>query len=202
MGIDSNSISVTVLAPAFYSSYYNVRYLMLSAQRHGVEVRWYGLNEQFKGWVDTHVTRLKAELERVETSHVLFTDASDALFLRGMDEIIRRYKGMGAPGLLVSVEDDGLNAGGWMGRVSEAKKALAVIEKQTDGDPQLRWRHAVEQGMVMVDLDMEDRVFQVGFGVDDKLNGCLLHFAGGYTDPEVGKKELIEPTWLRLGYGK
>jgi hypothetical protein len=29
---------------------------------------------------------------------------------------------------------------------------------------------------------------------------CLLHFAGGYTDPQVGKAALIEPLWKALGY--
>jgi hypothetical protein len=31
---------------------------------------------------------------------------------------------------------------------------------------------------------------------------CILHFAGGYTDPEQGKALLIEPTWNALGYDK
>jgi hypothetical protein len=29
---------------------------------------------------------------------------------------------------------------------------------------------------------------------------CVLHWAGGYTDPAIGKAPLIESLWKELGY--
>lgn len=218
-------MSITVLAPAFYTDpEWSTRYLRRSAERHNVPITWYGTGEPYRGWHDVQLVRLLAELRKVTTSHVLYTDSSDAVMLAGLDEIERVYmRELGNPELLISVEHDGgINAGGWMGQTQWAMDALNWLTNWTfDGDdynPQNRWREALASGELFgVVRDMSRTVFQVAdetlfFVPKEEKNGtrittisswaqpCVLHFAGGYTDPKIGKAALIEPVWRALGY--
>lgn len=212
-------MSITVLAPAFYPDpEWSTRYLRRSAERHGVPITWYGVGEPYRGWYDVQLVRLLAELRKVETSHVLYTDSSDAIILAGLDEIERVYmRELGNPELLISVEHDGeVNAGGWMGQTQWAIDALDWLCNWTfDGDdynPQNRWRETLASGELFgVEKDLSRAVFRVADEqlfvhqgrVTTHVNGpypSVLHWAGGYTDPKVGKAALIEPTWRLLGY--
>jgi hypothetical protein len=209
---------LTIIAPAFYPTLHSVRYLDLSARRYGVPVTWYGLGEPYRGWLYTQVHRLITEIEKVETSHVLYTDASDALFLTGIEEIIEKCEAISTPEILVSREIDGqMCAGGWLADRYSALDALGWLADWTfrgdEENPQVRWREAIADREIEVMYDLDCHVFQVA---DEPLEvtsnrrvrnvrtgsfPCLWHAAGGYTDPVRGKADLIEPLWKELGYG-
>lgn len=207
-------MSITVLAPAFYTDpEWSTRYLRRSAERHGVPVTWYGVGEPYRGWPQVQIHSLLDELRKVTTSHVLYTDSSDAVFLSGLDEIEHKYiADLGNPEVLMSVESDGLNAGGWMAQTDCAIDSLVWIRDwQHSDNPQTRWRDAAASGELPVEKDLSRAVFQVADEqlfvhqgrVTTHVNGpypSVLHWAGGYTDPKVGKAALIEPTWRLLGY--
>lgn len=94
-------------------------------------------------------------------------------------------------------------------------------------NPQVRWRQALIDGVlpphieyspyqhpeVFQDIELDDgrQIFQVAdeplevnhgrlYNPRTKSYPCLIHFAGGYTDPVEGKAALIEPYWKGLGY--
>lgn len=204
-------MSLTVLAPAFYTDpEWSTRYLRRSAERHKVPVTWYGVGEPYRGWHDVQLVRLLAELRKVETTHVLYTDSSDAIVLTGVDVIEDRYcTDFGNPELLIGVEqtgDEGVNAGGWMGQTEKAVNAVDWL-LNTHGDeynPQNRWRNAVRNSWLLVERDVNSLIFQAGgrppsLGIEE-YQPCVWHACGGYTDPRVGKAALIEPVWRALGY--
>lgn len=216
---------ITVLAPAFYSNpEWSTRYLRQSAARHNVPIHWYGEREPYRGWLDVQLTRLLHEIKtNVTTSHILYTDSSDAVFLASLDEIVYKLRGAPSDLILMSVEADGqICAGGWLAARGPAMDALEwLLDWPFDGDesnPQVRWREAIEDGEIEVDRDYGRHVFGVAdsesrteggrVSMDNGLGGkwrkfsnpCVLHWAGGYTDPATGKSALIEPVWRELGY--
>lgn len=99
-----------------------------------------------------------------------------------------------------------------------------------ESNPMIRWREAVEDQEVMVEPDIKSWIFvcnpdnrlriehqpidpaDPGEGTEPALiygdirgtevYPCVVHFAGGYTDPEVGKAAIIEPWWKELGYAR
>jgi hypothetical protein len=131
---------ILVLAPAFYPSVAPVWRLCESAAAHNIPLRLYGVGEPYKGWVDVQITRLWQELEHATEEYFLYTDAIDAFFVAGLDEIWQKYDGMGRPSVLFPWEPSGLNAGGVIGQREYFLKAMAGITGLTDGDPQVRWR--------------------------------------------------------------
>jgi hypothetical protein len=204
-------MNIQIIAPCFYPDEYYVRYFITSAKRHGIKPYMYGFLLPFRDWIDTHITECLRVLktECVESTHILFTDASDAIFMQGLDEIQRRYFRLGKPPMLVSDEETGLNAGGWLGEREVAIEVLEYLAKQTDGsgNPQDRWRAAVDYGQVFVRYDFGHVIFQVATNAVQSVQSpqaladtCVLHFAGGFTDRVVGKQAQIEPLWKTLGY--
>lgn len=195
-------MKISVIAPCFYTKSSSIRYLMLSAARHGIYVNAYGFGDVYKGWIDTHITRCIDKLRSLDSTHVLFTDASDVVFVRGLQEITSRYLRLGHPPMLMSYEVmRGLNAGGWLG---EREVAIAILEhlstpQYTSGDPQERWREATRLARIRVEADSNQLIFNPEPEVP--RDTCIAHFAGGYTSPETGKSEHIEPYWQSLGYG-
>lgn len=89
-----------------------------------------------------------------------------------------------------------------MGEINAAKRALRIVDKEyIDGDPQVRWREAARDKRIDVTKDKKSTVFQVGMEDNELKDTCLLHLAGGFSDPTEGKKAIIEPIWHMLGYG-
>lgn len=234
---DITPADITVLAPAFYTGpgepEWSTRYLRRSAARHNVPIAWYGMGEPFRGWLDVQLTRLLFAIKHVTTSHILYTDSSDAVFMTSLDEIASKLRGAPRDLILMSVEaDDQVCAGGWLAHRGMAVDALEwLLSWPFDGDesnPQVKWREAIEDGQIDVERDYERHVFQVadeplivdphviiptppGLNLRRVLEPmirrpgkhtypCLVHWAGGYTDPNTGKSALIEPVWKELGY--
>lgn len=211
-------MKTTVLAPSYYTSWYPTRYLYYSAQRYNVPIKWYGTQKPYPGRFGVQIIDLLNELTRVDTSHVIYTDSSDALFLSDLSEIECKYRDMNIQsGILLSRERSGICIGGIVAQTDALYQALVqlalYIVEDLDGDnPQVRWRAAVRAGDIHADLDECSEIFQV---VDEPLLGVvgdrvynartatypsILHFAGGYTHPEQGKADRIEPYWKKLGY--
>lgn len=208
-------MSIQIIAPCFYPSGHYVRYFTQSATRHKLDLHLYGATKPFKDWIETHIVECLDVLKHhVDSTHVLFTDASDVMFLSSMRDIQFAYDFLGRPPVLFSYERSGLNAGGWIGERTAMIDVLELLKTcGTSGDPQVRLREAVARGWLNVAADLHSALFQVVDGSElefehGKLRNvhtgtfpCLLHFAGGYTDPENGKAQQIEPVWKALGYG-
>lgn len=195
---------LTVLAPAFYPSRDRVRFFLDSAARQGLEPRLYGIGEGFTGWVQTHISRLKGELRTVRTPMVLVTDAADVLFARNEAAIRQAWKDLGAPRFVMGVEADGqVNAGGWLAGTEAMFDALEyVISPMQDGDPQVRWRHAVASGDLQVTHDHGRKIFLVDTHSNPLPESLppVLHFPGGYSDPETGRDYRMKPLFDQV-YG-
>lgn len=196
-----------MLAPAFYTDpEWSTRYLRRSAERHAVPIRWYGAGEPYGGWFNVQLTRLLLELEALTSPLVVYVDGSDSVVMGTTTLLVDRYRVFGSPRLLMSVERDGLNAGGWLGDRMYAIDCLYTLKNMEceSENPQIRWREAARRGLVSVTVDRKSLMFRVVESDADWLGRATrpfaAHWAGGYTDPVVGKAALIEPTWRELGY--
>lgn len=210
-------MNYTILAPAFYNDWNKVRYLKKSAERWNVPITFYGFDEVYKGWHNIQIERLIDEVKKVNTEWVLYTDASDAL-----------VNGTESPepwdDLILSIEaDGGICAGGWLAKKDAIIPVLSYLREYKccdrcgrDGmNPQVKWRCATSAaeyvGIRCLSRDKRREIFQVADEPLDIIEGrvynprtktfpFIVHWAGGYTDPVVGKATLIEPTWRALGY--
>ena len=204
-------IDLTILSPVFYKSLSRVPYFAASVAKWELvdSMHVYGEGEPFRGWIHSHVDCLLDELRKVTTSHVMFTDSNDVIFNAGVDVISNCYELLSSPPLLFGVEETGLNAGSWMGATETAIEALKVVQTEHhDGDPQVRWRELFAQGKVDLSLDTRRSVFYVGHGEGVKWVGpdpmwhdevpCVIHLAGGYTDPEHGRNAELGEWWDKL----
>lgn len=85
-----------------------IRLLKMSADKHKIPLKPYGIGGTYAEWVDIKITKFcaaaKTWLDEGYT-HVFYTDGRDSLFLAGRDEIERKYEELGFPPYLVSAED-------------------------------------------------------------------------------------------------
>jgi len=82
--------------------------MRISADRFGVQLRPYGLGKDtvYDGWTDIKIKRLRQEAITCPTSHILYSDARDAWFLAGPEEIAEKYNALGCPPLMLSAQCD------------------------------------------------------------------------------------------------
>lgn len=205
-------MTLDVIAPAFYPDTSHIEYFLKSAIRHKIAVNLYGVTQPFTHWIDTHVNRCLKVLKDTAGSHVLFTDAADVIWLAGMNEIIGKSRDHRTSPVLISIEDSGPNFGGWMGERGAMMDVLQILAQMEGGDPQERLREAIRKDWLHVSFDYQRSIFQVMDGSDlEVVEGrirnnntgewpCLLHFAGGYTDPVHGKRERMDSWMDLLGY--
>lgn len=98
---------ITVSCPCLFEDEQPIWMLRKSAERFGWRLRPYGLNEgPYKGWLDLKLYRLREEARSCPTSHLLYTDARDAFFVGGPEEVVGKYNRMGAPPLLLSAQHE------------------------------------------------------------------------------------------------
>jgi hypothetical protein len=64
------------------------------------------MNEVYNGWTHLKIYKLREEALSCPTSHIMYTDARDAWFLGGPDEIAEKYNAYGAPPLMLSAQCD------------------------------------------------------------------------------------------------
>lgn len=205
---------IPVISPAFFKNDSLIQYLVKSAERHGIDLRLYGMGETYKGWIDTHITRALQAVSALDSELVMFVDAADVIFLAGPEEIERHYRRQDAD-IVMAKEHSGLNFGGWVGRRDVALSMLSRLAEfmPEEGDPQVRMRqyHASCYSGVVPD---EGWIFNVespysrlkcvnGRITDlwDTRQPCVIHFAGGYFSPTEGRYERMKPYWEGLGYG-
>lgn len=208
-------MNIEVIAPAFYPDLSRLEYFTKSASRHGIDLKLYGFSEPFTHWIDSHIHRCLQQLRKMQSSHVLFTDSVDVMFLAGLDEITEKYRELHQPPVLIAYEESGPNFGGWLADRHAMIEVLELLARMESGDPQERVREALRQNRIHASLDYKRAIFQVVDGSDLEVIGhegrrvrnnntglwpCLLHFAGGYTDPLHGKRKQMQPMWEAI-YG-
>ena len=204
-------MNLTIFGPAYYTDTERLKFFNQSAIHHRVKVHLYGFGKPFGTWIQTHIEDCLYELKWMTSDVAMFTDTSDVLWLTDATEIEDKYIAMGRPPLLIGAEHSGANGGGWIGERLEAIRILEILAKDdSSGDPQVRWRKAIEDGLVHVELDQRSWIFQI-MGEDtleiksgrmrNTVTGswpCLLHCAGGSSHSIFGKNERIEPLWEAL----
>jgi len=163
--------------------------------------------------------------------HALYLDGSDTILLADLEEIQYRYLKLGAPTCLFSAQkvvypDHHFaieyptrwrfpNAGCCIANIRYWCDLMESIadRHQDDGNPQ-SWL-VKEWNNFGATLDYDCEIFQtvegcrsVRFLPDgvaiNRITGtfpCVLHFPGGYSDPETGRDERIYPYWRQL-YGE
>jgi hypothetical protein len=190
-------MNLLIVAPVYFPSMDPVRFLTESAERVSLPIHWYGLNKPYQGWWQVQVDDLLVELQDAPASHILYTDARDVIAAKGLWTIERRYAALGSPDLLISTEESGVCAGGWMGTLGAVLDALETLRAMDtdETNPQERWRQAVASGQVEAMIDKGRSIFQVIEHGTEKPTGCLLHFAGGYVDPVYGRAPRMQPYW-------
>jgi hypothetical protein len=209
-------LNYTILAPAFYNDWDKVRYLKKSAEFWKVPITFYGFDEVYKGWHNIQIERLIQEIEKVNTEWIIYTDASDAI-INGPDHG-KDFKESWGDIVMSWESDKEVCAGGWLAKKEVILSTLSWLKDfevcslcRRDGmNPQVKWRCAVRWGLE-VKPDKYREIFQVADEPLEIKEGrvynprthtfpFIVHWAGGYTDPVVGKAALIEPTWSQLGF--
>lgn len=102
---------ITVSIACVFESMDPVWMMETTLKRFGYSYKPYGLGEVYGGWIDINVVRLMCEAINCPTSHILYTDARDAWFCCGPEEVADKYNALGCPPLLLSAQDRG--AGGF-----------------------------------------------------------------------------------------
>jgi hypothetical protein len=95
---------ITVAVPCLFDKADPIWMMTTSAAKHGLSLKPYGLGATYDGWTDIKVNKLRQEALNCPTSHILYTDARDAWFLGGPDEIAEKYNAYGAPPLMLSAQ--------------------------------------------------------------------------------------------------
>jgi hypothetical protein len=193
-------MELSIISPAYYKTTRPFKYLLASADRVDINFRYYGFGQDYKDWIQTHIDDCYEQVKwAVNTSHVMFVDAVDVLFLKSAKEIIQRYMMLGHPPMLVACEKEGMNAGCWLGERDVAVAMLEHLKTLKDipraGDPQERWRYALSCGDIEVFHDASEKIFAVNQWPTD---ACVLHLAGGYCDPVTGREERLLPIWEEI----
>ena len=97
---------ITVAVPCAFENEDPIWMMRESCRRHGLSLRPYAMNKVYNGWTELKIYLLREEALSCPTSHILYTDARDAWFLGGPEEIAEKYNGLGAPPLMLSAQCD------------------------------------------------------------------------------------------------
>ncbi len=157
-----------------------------SCEKFGIEPMTYGMGETFPGYrqmmLDMQLRALK--MLPKQFSHVLFTDGWDAFFCAPLEEIISKYKAMGAPPILCSAYiglgnesdmskyagcfDESIpyrypNRGGYLAEIPAIIEAFTRMLAQDGltGDDCMEWYRGWREGWFRPKLDSNCEIFQV-----------------------------------------
>ena len=75
-------------------------------KKFGFQYIPYGLGRQYAGWTQIKINLLLEEARNCPTSHILYSDARDAWFLTGPEEVAEKYNALGCPPLMLSAQSD------------------------------------------------------------------------------------------------
>lgn len=210
---------VAVITPCLAPTRDFIRLLDESATRSGIDLIPHGIGRQFSDWRTMLVAETIPEMRRLSSdySHVLYVDGRDSLFVAPLSEIVAKYKLGGSPRCVISSDDQfpsrkiHVNAGGYLAEIEFMVNLWLRLEHKypNEGDYQ-NWLQN-EWPIEGMGCDTESQIFQsveagvvTGFGrVINPFTGqtpCILHFRGGYSDPERGREHRILPVLEQL-YG-
>lgn len=190
------------------------------AEVHGLGQPFPGFAESFVRYTLPHIEKLSED-----HTHVLFIDGADSLVLSSLNEIVWKYERMGSPECLMSAEMDvpvGIRApqftqlnpwkfpnGG--GYIAYIPLFLSVCKGLADkfsefGNHQDWFRQAWpiaswtldSECIIFQTMNGSSSVFPVAHRVLNTVTATwpsILHFAGGYSDPLVGRDERMRP-WV------
>jgi|SRR5262245_1714019 len=171
-----------------------------SCKKHHIPVFMYGIGREFPGYramkLDYQLEWLKAN--RDLGTHVLYTDAWDAFFVRDLWQIAYWYGILGTPDILTSafyqlgnVSDEEKqypgafehnvrycypNCGGYLARINAIIpmfERMLQLPRQTNDDC-FNWYDAWAEGWFRPQLDSECRIFQVS-DTDVEIIGDRIH---------------------------
>ena len=97
--------SISVVLPCLFPDTKPIWMMMESCEKFGIVPVLYGMGGVFNGWVDIKIVRFFEALKQTVTDLVLYSDARDAFFLRGLPDIIATYGGLGSPPILMGTQD-------------------------------------------------------------------------------------------------
>jgi len=201
---------------------------LASCKKFGIEPLLYGVGtKQFPGY---RAMMLDMQLDYLKTmsgyTHVLFTDALDAFFTAGLDEIQEKYKRMGSPPILCSaffqlgnVSDEEKdypgcfdhtiryrypNRGGYIAEIPAIIEAFERMLAQDGltGDDCFEWYRGWKEGWFRPMLDSRCEIFQIA---EDDIS--VLHITkcenGKWSDVNrlVNLYTTSEPCILHLSGG-
>jgi hypothetical protein len=187
---------------------------------HGLGHPFPGFAPSFIQHTIPHIERLAQD-----HSHILFIDGADSIVLSNLSEIAWKYERLGSPACLMSAEMDVpphkayrgftasppwkyVNGGGYIAEIQKFLPMARTMEQQYPnlGNHQDWFRESWE--MLKWELDWNCQIFQTMNGIpslrtvqDRVVNTvtgtwpCILHFAGGYSDPVTGRDERMKP-WV------
>jgi len=134
---------------------------------------------------------------------------SSAYLDLGNESNMEKYSGCFQEGLVYRYP----NVGGHLSEIPAIIDAFTKMNRNT-GDDCFSWYDAWKEGWFRPQLDSGCEIFQVtdeNTEVDEGIEGlgfrntvtesypCILHLCGGYTDPDTGKDDRLEPWAKELG---
>jgi len=97
---------ITVVVPAVFENLDPIWMMTASAAQFGIPLSPYGMGGVYNGWTDIKIYKLRDLAANCPTSHIMYTDARDAWFLAGLEEVADKYNAMGCPPILLSAQCD------------------------------------------------------------------------------------------------
>lgn len=198
------------------------RMFLHSARYFGYpDVIWYqGTSDGsvYHDFADAKVNRLLPVLEDLRDdgyTHVLYTDSTDAFFVELPSIILIQYHYLGSPPILFSRErgcyphQDLIipehlqfpNTGQYMGEITALIDMWTSVREKYGKEPdnEQGWMLRACADGIDIALDTESLIFRADAGDYNSINPtCMVHFNGGYSDPERGKYDAMLPLFMKL----
>lgn len=98
---------IKVVLPCLFPTKDPVWMMLHTCKVFGIDPHCYGIGETYAGWVDIKIKKLRKVAQEVLDmgySHLLYSDARDAWFLAGLDEVAEAYNGLEDPPILLSAQ--------------------------------------------------------------------------------------------------
>ncbi len=219
-GISEILVKLAFLATCYYPDAAPIWMLEATARKQGIDLQTYGMGEAAGSWTRMKVEGVLGELPRLREAgftHVLYTDGRDSLFARGPWHIDLRYELAGAPPCLMSAQRDcwppreeaaeiqrllgGFpSAGQWMAEIHWLELRWSWMQRVYAGllgeNDQAWIAQAVLDGkMTGLQLDTGCQIFQAFAHEHPDSDACVLHFNGGYSDPQTGREGRMRPAF-------